>query len=56
MRSYGKEVPIFTMTAHYGSKEVRACVSAGSTSYLAKPIRKATLFEALGEYTNIVKP
>lgn len=56
MLSYGKEVPIITMTAHYGSEDVRACVSAGCTSYLAKPIVKATLFEALGEYKDVVKP
>jgi len=55
MRAYEREhnvaaTPILMLTAHAFKKVVQESVEAGCTGHLAKPIRKAALFEAIQPY------
>ncbi|MFQ5649521.1 MAG: response regulator [bacterium] len=43
----GKEIPVIALTAHHGASEIKKCLDAGCTAYLAKPIRKPGLIEAI---------
>lgn len=39
------DVPIIALTGHAGSAEERACLEAGCTGYLAKPVEPSLLLE-----------
>jgi PAS domain S-box-containing protein len=45
-----ESIPILALTAHDGSQVVRACLKAGCTGHLGKPIRKQEFLETLQEY------
>ena len=47
----GDAVSIIALTAHQGHSEVKKCIDAGCTSFLAKPIRKPALMEVIGKYS-----
>ena len=56
MRSYEKErgsppTPILALTAHALKEAKDRSIEAGCTDHLTKPIRKATLLEAIRRYT-----
>ena len=42
--------PILALTAYVLEAEVKKCLAAGCTAHLGKPIRKATLLDAIHEY------
>ena len=42
--------PILALTAHAQSEEASRCAASGCTEFLSKPIRKATLLDALAKY------
>lgn len=43
--------PIVALTAHALVEDAQKCLDAGCVAYLSKPVRKATLLEAIVEYT-----
>jgi CheY-like chemotaxis protein len=44
-----REVPVVALTGHVGPEERRACLEAGCTSYLAKPVEPRELLRHVGE-------
>jgi len=42
--------PIIALTAHVSAEDKEACISAGMSSHLAKPVRKADLFALVASY------
>ena len=44
------EVPILALSAHQGYSEIDRCLRAGCSEYIAKPIRKKTLFQHIYRY------
>ncbi len=46
-----KETPIFALTAHAMKEDVQKSINAGCTDHLTKPIKRATLMEAVQKYT-----
>ncbi len=50
LRAAGIKVPIVAMTANAMSGEVDRCLDAGMDDYLAKPVTKSSLAEALGRW------
>ena len=56
-RSAGAEpTPILALTAHAFAEAVRRSHDAGFTAHLTKPIRKATLLEAIARYAPGARP
>jgi len=47
LRRTGSDVPILGFTGHIGSAARRRVLEAGCTAYLAKPVRRSALLEAL---------
>jgi signal transduction histidine kinase/CheY-like chemotaxis protein/integral membrane sensor domain MASE1 len=47
-RISGKRIPILAMTAHAMSGDRERCLAAGMDGYIAKPVHKAELLEAIG--------
>ena len=43
----GKHIPIIALTAHAMEEDRKRCLMAGMDAYIAKPIRKAQLLEAI---------
>ena len=50
LRAAGVTIPIVAMTANAMSGEVDRCLDAGMDDYLAKPVTKSSLAEALGRW------
>jgi CheY-like chemotaxis protein len=48
LRRVSTEVPILAMTAHTDSESVRACLRAGATAVLQKPLERRTLNTIVG--------
>ncbi len=46
-----KETPIIALTAHAMKEDVQKSLDAGCTDHLTKPIKRATLMEAVQKYT-----
>jgi two-component system sensor histidine kinase/response regulator len=46
-----KQTPIIALTAHAMKEDVQKSLDAGCTDHLTKPIRRATLMEAVQKYT-----
>jgi two-component system, sensor histidine kinase and response regulator len=46
-----KETPIVALTAHAMKEDVQKSLDAGCTDHLTKPIKRATLMEAVQKYT-----
>jgi CheY-like chemotaxis protein len=46
----GESVSIIAMTAHHGKEEIDRAIGAGCSGYLAKPITKKALMEAVYKY------
>jgi signal transduction histidine kinase/DNA-binding response OmpR family regulator len=58
IRSFEKELgrsptPVFALTAHAFREAQERSFEAGCTEHLTKPIRKATLLEAINKYTTV---
>jgi len=49
--NHATPVPILALTAHAFADAVGKSLEAGCTAHLTKPIRKATLLDAIREYT-----
>lgn len=45
-----KDTPIFALTGRVGAEEKAACIEAGCTSYLTKPIEPKILIKRLQEF------
>jgi CheY-like chemotaxis protein len=43
--------PVIALTAHAVKEEIDRCLAAGCNAHLSKPIKKATLLEAIRGYT-----
>ncbi len=41
------DIPVIAMTSHYGHEEIKKCIDAGCSDYLAKPIRKENLHKMI---------
>ncbi len=52
IRQLGYKVPIIAMTAHVKKGDDVLCIEAGMNGYLAKPIRKRQMYEALKNMTS----
>jgi len=50
-RYTGTRLPILAMTAHAMSGDRERCLAAGMDGYIAKPVHKAELLEAIGRLT-----
>jgi two-component system sensor histidine kinase/response regulator len=46
-----KEIPIIALTAHAMKEDIQKSLDAGCTDHLTKPIKRATLMEAVQKYT-----
>jgi len=46
-----KQTPIIALTAHAMKEDVQKSLDAGCTDHLTKPIRRATLMEAVQKHT-----
>jgi PAS domain S-box-containing protein len=46
-----KETPIIALTAHAMKEDLQKSIEAGCTDHLTKPIKRATLMEAVQKYT-----
>ncbi len=44
-----RETPVFALTGHVGAAERRACLDAGCSVYLAKPVELRTLLRRISE-------
>lgn len=51
MRSSGYRCPVLALTANAMNTDREACLNAGYTDFLSKPIDKSTLFEKLVRYS-----
>jgi PAS domain S-box-containing protein len=49
-KTYAHPIPILALTAHAAEGEVRKSLEAGCTEHLTKPIKKATLLEAISRH------
>ncbi len=49
-------VPVLALTANARREDIDACIEAGCTSHLAKPISKAKLLGVIEEYLSKAKP
>jgi CheY-like chemotaxis protein len=45
-----KETPIIALTAHAMKEDLQKSIEAGCTDHLTKPIKRATLMEAVQKY------
>jgi CheY-like chemotaxis protein len=43
--------PVIALTAHAVKEEIDRCLAAGCNAHLSKPIKKATLLDAIRGYT-----
>jgi PAS domain S-box-containing protein len=50
-KKHARPIPILALTAHAAEGEVRKSLEAGCTEHLTKPIKKATLLEAISRNT-----
>ncbi|MEI7481971.1 MAG: response regulator [Elusimicrobiota bacterium] len=46
----GKDVPVVAFSAHDDPAKIKACMDAGCTDYLLKPVKKAGLLEKIHKY------
>jgi signal transduction histidine kinase/DNA-binding response OmpR family regulator len=54
-RVSGAHIPIVAMTAHAMARDREKCMAAGMDKYVAKPIRKKELLEAIESFSPVVE-
>ncbi len=53
--THAPPVPILALTAHAAGGEAEKSLEAGCTEHLTKPIKKATLLEAISRYIPVTQ-